>query len=117
MLRGRSRRVGNDSNAATRYAGRPMIRLIECYVLDVIGELPADQREALEAMTPDLIDRFGADASDWRQLVATQMGFPPELRSELERAWKANTEEASARGLSLDPQLWVQAVVDDAEFT
>jgi hypothetical protein len=40
-----------------RYAGRPFLRLLECYVLWAAGVLPAADEQRLEAMTPKLRGR------------------------------------------------------------
>jgi hypothetical protein len=37
-----------------RYEGKPFLRLLECYVLWSVDELPASQAELLKEMTPRL---------------------------------------------------------------
>ena len=37
-----------------RYAGKPFLRLLECYVLAAIGELSDEQQATLRAMEPKL---------------------------------------------------------------
>ena len=37
-----------------RYDGLPLLRLVEYYLLDAIGELSPDYRERLDALTPRL---------------------------------------------------------------
>jgi hypothetical protein len=36
----------------SRYAGKPFLRLLECYVLDAIGELSDEQQATLLAPVP-----------------------------------------------------------------
>ena len=38
----------------TRYAGKPFLRVLECYVLWAIGELTSEHEKLLVTMTPKL---------------------------------------------------------------
>ena len=100
-----------------RYGGKPMLRLIECYVLRAIGELPAAQEAQLHAMLPNLNAAFGTDAGTWHEAVEQTMHFPPGLVERLRTVWSSNEAEDRARGTSLDPEDWTRAVVDEAGFT
>ena len=42
-----------------RYNGKPLLRLLELYVLHVIGEISADDAERMVAMTPKLREIYG----------------------------------------------------------
>jgi hypothetical protein len=62
-----------------RYKDRPLLRLLDCYILDVIGELPQQQKDVLEKLEPRLHEVFGS-AGQWREIVEEQMGFLPSVR-------------------------------------
>jgi len=53
----------------TRYAGKPFLRLIECYILGRIGELDGKQGAVLEGMTPKLRATYNR-AGTWQNIVA-----------------------------------------------
>jgi hypothetical protein len=81
---------------ADRYQASPFLRLLDCYVLDAIGELGQQQREALEKLEPKLHATFGGGGG-WREVVETQMGLMPTVALGIEMAWTTYREvEASA---------------------
>lgn len=55
-----------------RYAGKPFLRLLDSYFLDVIGQLSEEQDEALAAMQPRLAQVYG-DEGTLQDMVAAQM--------------------------------------------
>ena len=61
-----------------RYAGKPFLRLLECYVLWAAGELSAEEEEKLQAMTPKLRQVYNRRGS-WQEIVIGEMEFPPDL--------------------------------------
>lgn len=80
-----------------RYRARPFLLLIDCYVMDVIGQLPPQQRAALEKLEPRLQETFGC-AGSWREVVEAQMGFMPMVALQIEMAWTAYQEFARSAG-------------------
>lgn len=58
-----------------RYAGKPFLRLLDSYFLDVIGQLGEAQNAALVAMQPRLAAVY-RDQGSWQEIVARQMDFP-----------------------------------------
>jgi hypothetical protein len=88
------------SPQAARYQASPFLLLLDCYVLDAIGELAQQQREALEKLEPKLHATFGCGGS-WREVVETQLGLMPTVAFDMEMAWAAYQEAmASAGGTS-----------------
>jgi hypothetical protein len=78
----------DPSPVPDRYKDRPLLRLLDCYVLDVIGELPQEQRQTLERLEPRLHEVFGS-AGSWRDIVEEQMGFVPAVTLGIETLWAA----------------------------
>jgi hypothetical protein len=101
-----------SSTDGDRYAGRPFLRLLECFVLWSVGELSDDQSTSLREMTPHLQRTYGATGS-WHDVVAAQMGFPTTLPSELRSLWERNKQAARDRGVGISAEEWTRAVVDD----
>ena len=44
-----------------RYEGKPLLRLLELYVLKAIGELSQESEDSLKAMGPKLQAIYGGD--------------------------------------------------------
>ncbi len=61
-----------------RYEGKPLLRLIELYVIDAIGELQQSDAENLEEITPKLQQLYATDG-DWRAAISTAMAFPDSM--------------------------------------
>ena len=80
-----------------RYQNRPLLRLLDCYILDVIGELPARQQEILRTLEPKLQETFGTPG-DWREIVAAQMGFLPSVPLSIEALWTAFQQDEQRLG-------------------
>jgi hypothetical protein len=55
---------------ADRYAGRPLLRLIECYVLDAIGELGLQEDRQLRSTTAKIRTALGSHADTWQGAIA-----------------------------------------------
>jgi hypothetical protein len=73
--------VSND-----RYSGRPLVPLLECYVLWAIGELGGEQAAVLAEMTPGLRSVYRADG-DWHDVIAAAMRWRPDMPQRIRAAW------------------------------
>lgn len=95
----------------SRYVGKPFLRLLECYVLDAIGKLQADQAEVLRLMEPKLGETYGTKGT-WQQIVSAQMSLPDALPGKIRALWDRQLETATARGSTIDPSEFATAFVD-----
>jgi hypothetical protein len=84
----------------TRYEGKPLKRLIECYVLWSIGRLPISQETALEKMAPRLRETYQAKGS-WQEVIAQLLDFPPSMAQEIQILWNKNIEIAQTNEVNL----------------
>lgn len=89
-----------------RHEGKPFLRLLDCYVLDAIGQLEDAQRAPLEKMEPWLEKTF-ASSGTWRQIVAQQMEFSEEVPDKIRHVWLGYLERASAQNRSVQPAEFV----------
>lgn len=96
---------------AARYAGRPFLLLLDCFVLWSIGELPEFQTERLTALTPKLQSTYGSTGT-WQEIVSAQMEFADKLPGELRAMWQRNTERARELHEHLSAPDWARTVVD-----
>lgn len=95
-----------------RYAGKPFLRLLECYVLSAIGELDTKQEESLRRMEPKLASVYGAQGS-WIEIVSAQMDFPATLPGQIKGIWEKGVSQARQQGLAVDPNEFAMAFVDE----
>jgi len=95
-----------------RYAGKPFLRLIDCFVLKCIGELDASQESLLQQMAPKFQETFGISGT-WDEIVSTQMNFPPEIETAIRNLWDKNQVIAMENGVTLTPKQFVEMFVRD----
>jgi hypothetical protein len=94
-----------------RYQGKPLLRVLECYVLWAIGVLPDDDADALKAMTPRLSACYGGEGT-WQEIVSEALELPADLPEMIRSAWTNAQERARAGGAALAPQAFAEHFVD-----
>lgn len=95
-----------------RHDGKPLLRLLDGYVLDAIGHLDPAEASALSAMEPDLRRQWGG-SGDWRALCAAQMRFPAGMAGAIREVWAKGRERfVAAQGHEPDPVQFTQSFVD-----
>ncbi len=100
------------NKASERYEGKPLLRLLECYVLLAIGELSPDDQLVLDKMTPKLQEVYKCSGR-WDQIVEKSMELPAGVTEAIRSLWSKNKDAVNKRGLSLDPQKFAEAFVDE----
>lgn len=96
---------------ADRYEGKPFLRLLECYVLESIGELEQSQRDLLAKMEPKLRQIYH-DEGGWFQIVARQMRFSQDFAEQIKKVWEQNRTAAKNNGENLLPADFAQIFID-----
>jgi hypothetical protein len=99
-------------NANPRYVGKPLLRLLECYVLWSIDELPAKDAASLASMTPKLRELYKSDGQ-WQDIIAGIFDMSAEMPKHLKALWAKNVEIARKSGAVLLPQQFAEMVVDE----
>lgn len=97
--------------AADRYAGKPMLRLLESYVLWAIDELPVEELLGLDAISPKLTQMFGGDGT-WQSAIATTMDLPANMPELIRERWGHNQAIAAANSVDLHSQQFAEMFVD-----
>lgn len=95
-----------------RYAGKPFLKLLECYILSAIGQLDEPRRAILHEMEPKLRSVYGV-TGNWVDIVASQMDFPDSLPDQINSIWKGYLVQAKKQGLSVHPDEFVMKFVDE----
>lgn len=96
---------------ADRYAGKPLVRLLELYVLRSIGELSQSEEQKLMQMAPKLHALYGG-SGEWYEAIAASMKMPPSMPTLIADTWKKNLDIAASRGATLTPDQSAQMFVD-----
>lgn len=76
-----------------RYDGKPLLRLLELYVLKAIGELAPAEQETLERMAPKLQAIYGGNGG-WQDAVAAAVHLPHDMPDTVQGMWAKNLEIA-----------------------
>lgn len=95
-----------------RYAGKPLLRLLELYVLRAIDELPTAEQTKLDAIAPKLQVLYGG-AGQWYEAVAASVHLPESMPAAIRDLWDKNRQIARASGATLTPQRFAEMFVDD----
>lgn len=95
----------------SRYDGKPLLRLLECYVLAAIGRLDDKQSETLRRMEPKLASVYNRDGT-WIEIIQSQMEFPESLPLNIREIWERNLEKARLNNLPISPEEFALAFVD-----
>ena len=92
-----------------RYQGRPLLVVLENYVLDCIGKLPPGSSDRLTQMMQQV---FGG-GPDWKQTLRQTLQLDPSMDEELRKLWTKNEALARAEGIELHPVQFAKMVVDE----
>lgn len=102
---------GELMNSNSRYDGKPLLRLLELYVLKTIGELPESDAKTLELMAPKLRSTYRV-SGDWDEVVASVAGLSGTVPDAIRNMWMENSELAQKSGTELTPQQFSEMFVD-----
>jgi len=92
-----------------RYQGRPLLIVLENYVLECIGKLSPESSERLSGMMQQV---FGG-TKDWKQTLRDVLHLDPALDGELRDLWTKNEALARQNGIELHPVQFAKMVVDE----
>jgi hypothetical protein len=94
-----------------RYEGKPLRRLLECYVLSAIDKLDEEQCEALRGIESKLALTYNRSGT-WREIIHDEMGFPDSLPIKIREVWEDNLARIRDNGGEIDPNEFAMAFVD-----
>jgi hypothetical protein len=97
-----------------RYEGRPLILILDNYVLDCIGELPSDKK----AMITTIVQKVFGGGSDWKKTVREVLQLSESIEDNIRSLWIENQKIALQNSSELHPVQFAKMIVDDnfAEF-
>jgi hypothetical protein len=91
-----------------RYQGRPLLVLLENYILAAIGALSNDKRSRVAKVVETT---FGSE-HEWMQTIRNQLDLDDQLDSDLNKMWVRNQEIALQNGVKLHPVQFAKMIVD-----
>jgi hypothetical protein len=94
--------------AGGRYVGRPLLILLENYVLSAIGSLAPDKDQLVASIT----QRMFGGGTDWCTTLRTTLQLGDSLDESLRRMWAENQQHAQQAGVALSPEEFARMIAD-----
>ena len=95
------------------YDGKPLLRLLELYILNAIDELPVPEQEALDRLAPKLQAVYGGSGS-WQAALEAAVRMPADMPQFIRDMWAKNLEIAQANNVpALSAQKFAELFVDE----
>jgi hypothetical protein len=99
------------SPPADRYAGKPLLKLVDSFVLKCIGELDPASEDWLRGMEPKLRQIYSCEGS-WDDIVISVLHFGPNIRTSIHELWVKNQAIARQHQVTLTPMQFVEMFVE-----
>ncbi|TWU05795.1 hypothetical protein [Stieleria varia] len=94
-----------------RYDGKPLLRLVELWILWVIGELDSADADRLTEMEPNLRQTWSLGGS-WHEMIESLLEIPSAMPDELRSMWQRNAEKARENNLEPPAEMFAQSIAD-----
>lgn len=95
-----------------RYAGAPMVRFLDAYVLDAIGALDDATRTTMAANVERIRQALRVDGETWQEVVESAMAMPDDAAEGVRTSWEMFVDECFRIGETPDAVAWSHALVD-----
>ena len=92
-----------------RYEGRPLLIILEKYVLDCIGELAPEEQKG----TASVVQQVFGGGEDWKKTMREVLHMEEALDKNLRQMWEQNKIVAQVTGEELHPVQYAKMIVDD----
>lgn len=100
-----------DQSLNERYASRPLLRLLDDYVLDVIGALPDETHavllEVVRLAYPDI------PGGTWREVLENELELEPDLKKRILSMWRDYQQFTAGEGESASAAAFAVSFVDE----
>jgi hypothetical protein len=90
----------------SRYKGRPLLILLENFVLACIGELPADNNMAT------VVQKAFGGGNDWMQTLRERLDLQPAIDESIREMWAKNQAIAHDNNVQLHPVQFAKMLAD-----
>ncbi len=92
-----------------RYRGRPLLVVLENYVLSCIGALDSDR----DASMAPIVRRVFGGGTDWRATIRTQLHLADRVDDSIRGMWLRNQQIATREKVALHPVQFAKMFVDE----
>ncbi|WP_431104075.1 hypothetical protein [Roseateles noduli] len=86
--------------------GKPLLRLLDCYLLDCIQQLDDEQRAGLVRLEPKLQAVFGMNGR-WNEILCAVLDLPDTFPEQVRAHWQGYLDHAHGLGRSVHPNEFV----------
>jgi hypothetical protein len=101
--------MSTPESVPERYRNRPLLVMVENYILDCIGELQPREQEAIARLVQHAIE----PNADWRQTLRQYLHFDAAMDDELRNLWTTNRKIAAENDSELTAIHFARMIVDD----
>lgn len=98
-------------DANSRYDGKPLLKMLELYVLRSIGEISSGDEERMVAITPKLREIYHHNG-EWPEIIASAVRLSPDVSVAIKEMWERNQKIAADNNLVLSAQEFAEMFVD-----
>ena len=100
-----------EQPVADRYAGRPLVRALDFYVLSVIEQLDEETSGLMDTWVRRAFDV--PDRDSWETGLERQLELGASIRGSLRTMWEGYVDFEAKNGRTADPARFASSVVDE----
>jgi hypothetical protein len=100
-----------DRSLNERYAGRPLLRLLDDYVLDIVGALPTETHPVLLEVVRLAYPNTAGDT--WQEVLENKLGLEPDLKRKIHAMWLDYRKFMADQGHPADPSEFAVSFADE----
>jgi hypothetical protein len=100
-----------DQSLKERYTGRPLLRLLDDYVLDIIGALPAETHPVLLEVVR--LAYPNTPGGTWREVLENELEVGPDLKRRILSMWLDYQQLMAGQGQTADPSEFAVSFADE----
>jgi hypothetical protein len=97
-----------QSDSGERYKGKPLLILLENYILECVGHFPMER----ETLMISVVQKAFGGGPDWKLTLRSTLQLGNSLDEELRQMWASNQEKARRSGLTLEPEEFARMLAD-----
>jgi hypothetical protein len=91
-----------------RYKGKPLLIILENYILDSIGELPPEKQQGMQT----IVQRVYGGGANWKETIRLTLQLGADIENNFRQLWTRNQEIAKINGIVLQPVQFARMIAD-----
>jgi hypothetical protein len=109
--RRRTQEQVTDQSLDERYDGRPLLRLLDDYVLDIAGALPAQTHPVLFKVVRSAYPNTPGDT--WQEVLENELELGPDLKGKIRAMWLDYQRFMADQGQTANPSEFAVSFSDE----